>query len=163
MESRLHQEAIFKHQLFHSNQSNTFSSQLFIPVHSYIHLWTQHRTVSSGSPCAHNSWLYCGHISLWHGTGHKSHMGNKKDKWATSRRSTTSFFTRNLGLIISYCLIFLILCNVTYSIQQRTKKVHQNPKFFFKTLNKKFKLIINIYLYFVHQITCLHRGSFKIG
>ena len=151
MESWLHQEAIFKHQLFHSNQSNTFSSQLFLIVlHSYIQLWTQHRTVSSGSPCAHDSWLYCGHISLWHGTGHKSPMENKnknknkKDKWATSRRSTTSFFTRNLGLIISYCLIFLILCNVTYSIQQRTKKVHQKPKKIYKTLKQKFKLVVAI-------------------
>merc|ERR1711954_68592 len=107
MESRLHQEAIFKHQLFHSNQSNTFKHQLFhsnqsntcssqlflIVLHSYIQQKTQHRAVSSGSSYAHDSWLYCGHMSLWHSTGSESYVEDKNknknnEEGAASRKST---------------------------------------------------------------------------
>ena len=141
LESRLHKEAIFKHQHFHCIQSNTFKHQLFQSIQSntwssqlflislHIQLYTQHRTVSSGSSCAHDSWLYCGNMSLWHGTGSESYVEVKnknktKKEWATSRKST-SFCTQNRRLRISYCLYFLNLCNVTYSSKQGTKKVQQ--------------------------------------
>merc|ERR1711954_602579 len=65
--------------------------------------------------------------------------------WRTKTKTRTSFFTQNLRLRISYCLYFLNLCNVTYSIEQGTKKVHQiAKKKNFKTLKNKFKLVVAI-------------------
>ena len=145
MESRLHKETVFKHQHFHciqyitfkhqffqGIQSNTRSSQIYL-ISLHLQLYTQHRRVSSGSSCAHNSRLYYGDLRLWHGTGSEPYVEVKnknktKKEWATSRKSTTSFCTRNLRLRISYCLYFLNLCNVTYSIEQGTKKVHQKAQ-----------------------------------
>merc|ERR1711954_390367 len=81
------------------------------------------------------------HLSLWHGTGSEPYVEDKnknktKKECATSRKSTTSFFTRNLRLRISYCLYFLNFCNVTYSIEQGTKKVHQKAQ---KKISKHLK------------------------
>ena len=141
MESRLHKETVFKHQHFHCIQyitfkhqlfqriqSNTWSSQLFL-ISLHIQLYTQHRRVSSGSSCAHNSRLYYGNLRLWHGTGSKPYVEVKnknktKKEWATSNKST-SFCTRNRRLKISYCVYFLNLCNVTNSVSKELKKFNK--------------------------------------